>query len=216
VYRLRPDTVIVAVQTRDIAPRLWEDGAPGAGLAAVVAEVVEHYTMLVERFRSFSQADLILHSLEEPGAPELGGAGRAVSERGRRRRCRRSMQGLRRLAGRWPGVYVLGYDRLVASQGRVHWHDERKWLLVRLPMRADCQPALANEWLRYLVPLAGRGVKVVVTDLDNTLWGGVLGEDGPDGIQVGLEHPGAHYRALQQDLGGLLAAGAAAGGMQQE
>lgn len=199
LYRFRPDTVIVAVQTRDIAPRLWEDGAPGAGLAAVVAEVVEHYTMLVERFRSFSRADLILHSLEEPVHPSWGVLD-GQSPEGQAAAVQEINQGLRRLAGRWPGVYVLGYDRLVASQGRVHWHDERKWLLVRLPMRADCQPVLANEWLRYLVPLAGRGVKVVVTDLDNTLWGGVLGEDGPDGIQVGLEHPGAHYRALQQTL----------------
>jgi FkbH-like protein len=199
LYRFRPDTVIVAVQTRDIAPQLWEDGVPGAGLAAVVAEVLGHFTALVERLRSDSPADLILHALEEPVHPSWGvldgqrpdGQAAAVQE---------INQGLRRLVSRWPGVYLLGYDRLVANYGRLQWHDERKWLLVRLPMRAECQPVMVNEWLRYLVPLAGRGVKVVVTDLDNTLWGGVLGEDGPEGIQVGIEHPGAHYRALQQTL----------------
>jgi FkbH-like protein len=44
----------------------------------------------------------------------------------------------------------------------------------------------------------GKVCKALVTDLDNTLWGGVIGEEGLEGIQVGSEYPGAAYRALQR------------------
>lgn len=202
LYRFRPDTVIVAIQTRDIAPSLWENGVPGAALTAVADEVVEQYTQLVQTFRNHSRADLILHTLEEPVHPSFG-VFDAQCQDGQAAAVQTINRGLRRLASRWPGVYVLDYDRLVAAHGRQNWHDERKWLLVRLPIRAEYQHLMANEWLRFLVPLAGRGAKVLVSDLDNTLWGGVLGEDGHQGIQIGIEHPGAHYRALQQTLADL-------------
>jgi FkbH-like protein len=51
-----------------------------------------------------------------------------------------------------------------------------------------------------LLPLSGRVAKALVVDLDNTLWGGVVGEDGLDGIQVGPEYPGAAYLALQRAI----------------
>ena len=107
---------------------------------------------------------------------------------------------LERAASAHRGVHVLDYDSLVARHGRDHWHDERKWLTVRLPMRAEKLPALAEEWLRYLHPLTGRLAKVLVTDLDNTLWGGVIGEDGMAGIALGREYPGAAYLALQRAM----------------
>jgi FkbH-like protein len=59
---------------------------------------------------------------------------------------------------------------------------------------------LAREWLRYLQPLSGKVAKVLVVDLDHTLWGGVVGEDGPGGIQLEEERQGAPYRALQRAL----------------
>jgi FkbH-like protein len=54
--------------------------------------------------------------------------------------------------------------------------------------------------MRFLAPLAGKTVKAVVVDLDNTLWGGVVGEDGINGIKVGSEYPGAAYQSLQRSL----------------
>jgi FkbH-like protein len=107
---------------------------------------------------------------------------------------------LRKLAGEFRGVYVLDYDALVSRHGREHWGDARKWLTVRLPIAAANLVPMAREWMRYLAPLAGRVAKVVAVDLDNTLWGGVVGEDGMAGIQVGPEYPGAAYQALQQAL----------------
>jgi len=58
--------------------------------------------------------------------------------------------------------------------------------------------AMVSEWMKFLHPLTGAVCKVLAVDLDNTLWGGVLGEDGIEGIQLGTEYPGAFYRGLQR------------------
>jgi HAD superfamily phosphatase (TIGR01681 family) len=88
----------------------------------------------------------------------------------------------------------------VARHGRSTWGDERKWLTVRLPVASPHLPHLVGEWLRFLQPLTGRIAKCVAVDLDNTLWGGVIGEDGMNGIRLGQEYPGAAFRELQRAL----------------
>jgi len=54
--------------------------------------------------------------------------------------------------------------------------------------------------MRFLHPLTGKVAKALVVDLDNTLWGGVIGEDGMTGIALGQEYPGAAYQQLQRAL----------------
>jgi len=88
----------------------------------------------------------------------------------------------------------------VARHGRQNWCDARKWLTVRLPLASAHLPHLAAEWLRFLHPLSGKIAKCVAVDLDNTLWGGVVGEDGVNGIRLGAEYPGAAYQQLQLAL----------------
>ncbi len=107
---------------------------------------------------------------------------------------------LRDVAAEHPGVYILDYDALVARYGRLQWHDERKWLTVRLPISAQNLNHMVNEWMRFLHPLSGKIAKALVVDLDNTLWGGVIGEDGMAGIRLGTEYPGAAFQDVQRAL----------------
>src|SRR5207244_7028994 len=109
-------------------------------------------------------------------------------------------EGIHRLASQQPGVYILDYDGLVARHGRAQWHDERKWLMVRLPIAAHNLNHLANEWLRFLHPLTGKVAKALVVDLDNTLWGGESGADGICGMPLGSSNREQADRALQRGL----------------
>jgi FkbH-like protein len=59
---------------------------------------------------------------------------------------------------------------------------------------------LARCYARYIAPLKGLTRKCVVVDLDNTLWGGVVGEDGKDGIKLGPTSPGSEYQDFQRYL----------------
>ncbi len=199
LYRFAPDVVIKAVQTRDVVPELW-DKYPDLSVSEAreaMDRVIGHFRNSIETFRSHSKAHLIMHTLEVPAHP-CEGVLENQSQGGQSAMIQEINQALRRIAGEQSGVYILDYDALVARHGRLPWHDERKWLTLRLPIASPYLMTMASEWLRFLYPLLGRVCKVLVTDLDNTLWGGVIGENGLEGIQVGAEYPGAAYRALQR------------------
>jgi FkbH-like protein len=201
LYRFAPNAVVLAVRTDQAAPELWRDFADLAPVAAQQAaeRVVRAYEQWIGAFRKHSQAALIVHSLERSSSPSLGVLD-DQSEAGQSGLIRQINRELRRIAAGFHGVYSLDYDALVARHGSEHWHDERKWLTARLPIAAGYLLQMAREWMRFIVPLSGRTAKVLVVDLDNTLWGGVIGEDGMAGIKVGAEYPGAAYQALQRAL----------------
>ena len=201
LYRFRPHAVILAVETADIAPDLWRDYADlnEDTIARAVSRVTGSIEQWMREFRRRSSAALIVHSLEQPYSLALGILD-SQREASQVVRIERINQELRRQVRELRGVYVLDYDALVARHGRARWHDERKRLLARLPIRADQLVHLSREWLRFLVPLAGKSAKALVVDLDNTLWGGVIGEDGIHGIRLNAEYPGAGFQGLQRAL----------------
>ena len=200
LYRFAPNAVILAVRAEEVAPDLTREFADLSQEAARQAaeRVTRGYEQWINSFRHNSQAALILHSLERPRS--AFGVLDSQSESGQSGIIRQVNRELRRIAGSHHGVYVLDYDALVARYGRQHWHDERKWLMARLPIAADHLLPMAREWMRYVVPLSGRTAKCLVVDLDNTLWGGVIGEDGMTGIKIGAEYPGAAFQSLHRAL----------------
>jgi FkbH-like protein len=201
LYRFVPNAVVLAVRADEAAPELWSGFADLSPEVAQEAadRAVRGYEQRVRTFRQHSQAALIVHSLERPAFASLGLLD-DQSDSGQSGLIRQINRELRRIASDNHGVYVLDYEGLMARHGSLHWHDERKWQMARLPISANHLLDMAREWMRFVVPLSGRIAKVLVVDLDNTLWGGVIGEDGMAGIKVGAEYPGAAYQALQRTL----------------
>ena len=196
LYQFTPDVVMCAALTRDAAPALWH----GTGDAGGEAEIVtRQWTQWITAFRHSSHASLIMQSFEQPPYP-TDGILDTVSSSGQRALIRSVNDVLAALAREHRGVYVLDYDALVARHGQQAWSDPHKNLAMRVPLRPDAYARLAAEYMRYLQPLTGRVCKAIAIDLDNTLWGGVVGEDGSDGLQLGTEYPGPAFIALQQQL----------------
>ena len=200
-YRSQPDAVILAVQSRDVAPDLWNRfGQLGThGTQEAAARVTGSLSQLVTTFRERSRAALLVHSFEVPARPAAGVLD-AQGAAGQRATWESINGSLRSIAQAASHVYVLDYDALVARRGADRWHDEAKWHAVRLPIGAAELDWLALEWMRFIHPLSGRVAKVLALDLDNTLWGGIIGEDGMDGIRLGVDAPGAYFVDFQRAL----------------
>jgi FkbH-like protein len=201
LYRGQPDVVILAVQTRDLSPLLWtgfSDAAP-ADIEAEQDRIVSNYRGWIRTLRAHSQASVVIHNLECPAWP-LNGVFDQQAAVSQAAAIGAIDTALRESARQERGVYVLDYDGLVSRVGRERWFDERKWLTVRLPINSACLIDLVQEWFRFLHPLTGKVAKAVVFDLDNTIWGGVIGEEGLNGIKLGREYPGAAFRDFQQAL----------------
>jgi len=201
LYQFAPDAAILCVQTRDIAPDLWDSftSLSENKINAAIARVADTFDELINQFRCNSQAHLILHNLELPPTPSQGllDTQTAISQVAA---IERINQRLRQTVLKYRGVYLLDYDGVVARYGRSRWTDERKWLTMRAPIAANAMIELVNEWLSFLHPITGRVCKALVVDLDNTLWGGVIGEDSIEGINLASEYPGAAYLSLQKAI----------------
>jgi len=201
LYAFRPDVVILAVQACDIVPDLWTGFADldAAGVQAAKDRTAATYRQIIETFRSRCPAHIILHSLQIPSAPALGVLD-ATAEHGQSAAFRQINDELAHLARAHKNVYLFDYDRLIARRGEAAWSDPRKWLTARLPIAAGELVHLARAWMRFLHPITGKVCKALVVDLDNTLWGGVIGEDGLEGIKLDEAYPGAAFQAVQRTM----------------
>jgi FkbH-like protein len=92
---------------------------------------------------------------------------------------------------------VLDYERLCAHAGYRSWQDDKTWYLGRAPLSTQALSALARVQTAFIQASLGRQRKCLVLDLDNTLWGGVVGEDGVEGIRLGHTYPGNAFRHFQ-------------------
>jgi FkbH-like protein len=201
LYGSKPDVVILALQTADVAPQLWHSygSLTPEQRADIIAIVASQFQNWIEAFRTHCQGDLIVHNLQAPAFPSRGLLD-TQSRDGQQDAVVDINRLLARIASEHSGVHILDYDGLIARHGRFTWSDDTKRLAMSLPIASGHMIDLCEEWMRFLHPITGKIAKAIVVDLDNTLWGGILGEDGVAGIQIGPEYPGAVYREVQRAL----------------
>jgi FkbH-like protein len=97
-------------------------------------------------------------------------------------------------------VILLDTGDMLAQVGRDQAQPGQFWHMGRVPFSTAFGTQLATRVLGGLLALRGQTARILVLDLDNTLWGGVLGEDGIEGLDIGGTYPGAAYRAFQDAL----------------
>ena len=142
------------------------------------------------------ESSVLIHNLAKPGLNPLGtledssgnSLGAAVDA---------FNEQLRLLAEANPRIRVVDYAGFVAEHGQAALRDDRLWHIGRMRLGRAGLTRLVDFHQRYLAALLTPRRKVLVLDLDNTLWGGVLGEDGIDGIVLGQEGIGLAYREFQ-------------------
>jgi FkbH-like protein len=99
-----------------------------------------------------------------------------------------------------PWFYVVDQLGLVLRHGVEALYDPRYEAAAQLYYSPAGTRLLSTLWLRALRALERPQKKVCVVDLDNTLWGGILGEDGPDALEMGDSGTGLAYRRFQRGL----------------
>lgn len=83
------------------------------------------------------------------------------------------------------GIVLLDIARLAATIGLEQWDSPQQWHASKLPFAFEMVPLYADHVARTLGAIVGKSRKCLVLDLDNTLWGGVIGDDGVGGIALG-------------------------------
>jgi FkbH-like protein len=98
------------------------------------------------------------------------------------------------------GAFFLDLEQVAGSMGRESFYDPRRYYWTKQPFSESGSVRLAEHLYAGIRALTTGPKKVLVLDLDNTLWGGVVGEVGPLGIALGESPDGEAYRAFQSDV----------------
>ena len=177
-----PDGVLVQLDYRAFFGDLAWDDAPEERVETALAQLDQ----IISPFKEAGVA-VFLQSLAVPPQRFLGSADMAHAS---------SLAAMiRQFNGRLArdvigaGVYLVDIETLAAEFGLSHWFSSQQWFLARLPFAQDAVPAYADRVARVIGAVRGRSRKVLVLDLDNTLWGGVIGDDGIKGIRLGQGDP---------------------------
>ncbi len=98
------------------------------------------------------------------------------------------------------GAVFLDPDPVLRQVGSKQWHAERYWVSAKCPCHPNAATRLAQQIGATLARMVKPKVRAIVVDLDNTLWGGILGEDGVHGLELDPHGAGAPFLALQRFL----------------
>lgn len=188
---VRPDVVLLALDAAD----LLGPNDPDAGEAGLTG-AIDRLKSLWARARAAHGCALVQQTLLPVALPLMGGNEHRMPGSLAARTLR--LNAALREAAAGEGVDLLALDEAVMRHGLDAWHDPALWLRARQAVTPAAGPLYGDLVARLVGARLGRSAKALVLDLDDTLWGGTVGEDGPAGIVVGQGSAlGESFLALQ-------------------
>ena len=210
LHSAAPELVLFLPDIEDVAGQLRAVCAAGDGSAVrrETESAAQGLDDLLTAFRRHSpHARLLVQGFAAPAEPALGAVADANQPHDEAWAVSQLNHRLAAVCRRIGDAVFFDQDALAAAHGRATWRDERMFRFSRLAVATPRFPAYAAALVRCLRALYFPPRKVLCTDLDNVLWGGILGEDLADGIATGAAFPGNCYREYQLQLRHLAARG---------
>ena len=100
------------------------------------------------------------------------------------------------LTRKFNSFYIFDFKKVSQNFGLNNFFDKKLFLLSRMPFSLESQLELSKSLSRYINAILVVPKKCLVIDADNTIWGGIIGEDGIDGIKLGEDFPGNIYKSF--------------------
>jgi len=179
--RAKPDFVLLALDA--LALGLARPFFDEAEAEAAVQSALDYVLSLRDGAKANIGAGAILHTLAPP-VETLFGSFDARQPGSVRWMVARLNQRLAREAVGEADL-LLDMAAIAETVGLARWHDPLRWHDAKMPFALDAIPLYADHVSRLLAAARGLSRKCLVLDLDNTLWGGVIGDDGVEGIKLG-------------------------------
>ena len=176
----RPDAVLFALDYRALA--LKQSPGDREAASATVDGALGFLQMLRDAVKAHARCVCIFQTFAAPAERLFGSLDRSLP--GTMRSLIDSLNDQLAAYVLQAGEVLLDVAGIAETVGLANWHDYKLWNLGKFAFADDLIPLYAEHVARCLAAMAGKSKKALILDLDNTLWGGVIGDDGVEGIKV--------------------------------
>jgi FkbH-like protein len=204
LYKLKPDFIIIHMRIEDVYPDIstrfikYNDDE----LEKIEDSILGRYSDILLEIRKKTKSKIIIFDFAD---------GRIKSDLFYSSELVRSfhvfLQNLNNklydLCSKVSSCHVVNYQQIISNFGLSNWGDLKLYYMAKIPFNVNAQIKIAKILSRTINAVVRIPIKCIVLDLDNTLWGGVIGEDGLLGIQLGNNYPGNVFKDFQKTLLGL-------------
>ncbi len=154
---------------------------------------------IIYQLRQKLNVKIILHNFNVPNYSPLGIL-ENKQQFGFQESIRYLNSNLQKLSASDPNLFIFDYDAFCSKRGSRNTFDHKMYYLADMRLSSNYLVELCDDYLGFIKPLVSMIKKCIVLDLDNTLWGGILGEVGLSGIQLGPTQEGRSYWEFQKYL----------------
>jgi FkbH-like protein len=194
LYARDPEVVILAVHEGELGLPPFVDAADAV---AVVESELANWTTYWEAIGEHSSARIVQYNFALTAPAPFGHLTTTLP--GSRHAMAQALN-LRLGAAAAGRVGIVDCERLASSIGKERWFSARQWHSAKQAVALEVLPVLARHTAAVVGAQFGISRKCVVLDLDNTLWGGIVGEDGLSGLKLGGGAVGEAFVAFQRYL----------------
>lgn len=193
--KARPDAVLIALDHRGLSLR------PTPGNQQVAGQMVEDAGRLLDTIRAAISrnggAPCIVQTIAAPPEGLFGSFDRALPGTARHLVDGFNRQLSQSISG--SSDMLLDVAGIAETVGLADWHSPPLWNLAKLPFDNSFVPLYTDHVVRIIGAMRGKSRRCLVLDLDNTVWGGVIGDDGMDGIKIAQgDATGEAHLSVQQ------------------
>jgi len=182
LHQVRPQIVLLSLTAREAIAAVPPTATPAEADAAI-SRTIDELRTLWRKARETFHATVIQQTFLNVADPLFGSYDRFVAGAPTRLIAHLN-EGLSRAAAE-EGVLLLDIARASERDGLDAWFDVTRWLQGKLEIAPQAAPLYGELLARVIAAQRGMSKKCLVLDLDNTLWGGVIGDDGLEGIVLG-------------------------------
>jgi FkbH-like protein len=200
-YKFKPDIVFLIIDSRDVFDELYHFPylKPIDQKKLGVIEKISEINYLVDFFTKQSNATMILSNLNIPNDSTYG-----ISEQkldyGLSDMIQEFNSTLNFKYKNSEHIAILNFNSFVSKHGEDNIFDPKQYFFGDIRINMKFLPYFGEEIMKFLISFLGLTKKCLVLDLDNTLWGGIVGEDGFNGIKLGPEPPGNVFVEFQKNI----------------
>lgn len=209
LVEFKPDIIFIHTSTRNIKnfPTMRDSHE---AVDMLLSEQFAHFESLWQKAAETYKCPIIQNNFEQPFYRLLGNRD-AWDYRGRVNFVSHLNQKFYEYAQTHENFYINDINYMASCYGLQKWADPFYWHMYKYALCMDAIPEFAYNLANIIKSVYGKNKKAVVCDLDNTLWGGIVGDDGAENIEIGQETSvGQLYSEFQsylkahKDLGVLL------------